>query len=60
MVKSLGHDPEPMVVNRLGEGHWMFLNMKTRAELLVSHREDGTLRATVEVPVITPPRRAVV
>ena len=59
MVKSLGHDPGPMVVNRLGEGHWMFLDMKTRTELMVSHREDGTLRATVEVPVITPPRRRV-
>lgn len=58
MVKNLGHDPEPMVVNRLGEGHWMFLDMKTRNELLVSTRKDGTLRATLEVPVITPPMRA--
>lgn len=57
MVKSLGHDPGPMVVNRLGEGHWMFLDMKTRTELMVSHREDGTLRATVEVAQVTPPRR---
>lgn len=59
MVKSLGHDPGPMVVNRLGEGHWMFLDMKTRAELLVSTRKDGTLRATVEVARVTPPRRRV-
>ena len=57
MVKSLGHDPGPMVVNRLGEGHWMFLDMKTRGELLVSTRKDGTLRATVEVARVTPPRR---
>lgn len=57
MVKSLGHDPGPMVVNRLGEGHWMFLDMKTRDELMVSHREDGTIRATVEVAQVTPPRR---
>ena len=59
MVRGLGHDPAPMVVNRLGEGHWMFLNMKTRTELLVSTRKDGTLRATVEVAQVTPPRRRV-
>lgn len=57
MVRELGHDPEPMAVNRVGEGHWMFLNMKTRDELMVSHREDGSLRATVEVARVTPPRR---
>lgn len=57
MVRSLGHEPGPMVVNRVGEGHWMFLNMKTRDELLVSTRPDGTLRATVEVPEIRPPMR---
>ena len=57
MVRQLGHDPEPMVVNRIGEGHWMFLDMKTRDELLVSTRPDGTLRATLEVPEITPPKR---
>ena len=57
MVRKLGHDPEPMVVNRVGEGHWMFLDMKSRDELLVSTRKDGTLRATVEVAGITPPRR---
>lgn len=57
MVRSLGHEPGPMVVNRVGEGHWMFLNMKTRDELLVSTRPDGTLRATVEVTEITPPVR---
>ena len=59
MVRSPGRDPEPMVVNRIGEGHWMFLDIKTRDELLVSTRPDGTLRATLEVPVITPPRRTV-
>ena len=57
MVRSLGHEPGPMVVRRVGEGHWMFLDMKSRDELLVSTRPDGTLRATLEVPGITPPRR---
>ena len=57
MVRGLGHEPGPMVVNRIGEGHWMFLNMKNRDELLVSTRPDGTLRATVEVAGITPPVR---
>lgn len=59
MVRSLGHEPEGMVVNRVGEGHWMFLDMKTRDELMVSHREDGTIRATVEAARVTPPRRCV-
>ena len=59
MVKSLGHEPEAMVVDRVGEGHWMFLDMKTQDELLVSTRKDGTLRATVEVAQVTPPRRCV-
>lgn len=58
MVQALGYDPAPMVVNRLGEGHWMFLDMKSRAELLVSRQENGKLRATLEEAVITPPRRA--
>lgn len=57
MVRSLGHEPEAMMVDRVGEGHWMFLDMKTRDELLVSTRKDGTLRATVEVAQVTPPRR---
>lgn len=57
MVRKLGYDPAPMVVNRVGEEHWMFLDMKSRAELLVSRQENGKLRATLEVPVITPPRR---
>ena len=60
MVRSLGHEPGPMVVNRVGEGHWMFLDMKSRNELLVSTRPDGTLRATLEVPGITPPMRSLV
>ena len=57
MVRKLGHDPGPMVVNRVGEGHWMFLDMKSRDELLVSTRPDGTLRATLEVPEIRSPVR---
>lgn len=57
MVRQLGHDPGPMVVNRIGEGHWMFKDLKTQSELLVSIRKDGTLRATVEVAKITPPMR---
>lgn len=57
MVRKLGYDPAPMVVNRLGEGHWMFLDMKSRAELLVSRQENGKLRATLEVPEISPPGR---
>lgn len=60
MVRKLGRDPGPMVVNRVGEGHWMFLDMKTRDELLVSTRPDGTLRSTVEVAKITPPMRSLV
>lgn len=59
MVQALGYDPAPMVVNRVGEEHWVFLDMKSRAELLVSRQENGKLRATLEVPVITPPRRMV-
>lgn len=58
MVRDLGHDPGPMVVSRVGNGHWMFLDMKTRTELIVSRLENRKLRATVEVPEITPPRRA--
>ena len=57
MVRNLGHDPDPMVVSRLGEGRWVFLDMKTRMELLVSTMKDGALRATLEVPQITPPVR---
>ena len=57
MVRNLGHDPDPMVVSRLGEGHWVFLDMKTRTELLVSRQGSGKLRATLEEPVITPPVR---
>ena len=57
MVRSLGHESGPMVVNRVGEGHWMFKDLETQDELLVSTRPDGTLRATVEVAEITPPVR---
>lgn len=50
MVLGLGHDPEPMVVNRLGEDHWQFLDMKSRLELYVSLTEQGQIRATVWMP----------
>ena len=57
MVESLGHNPGPMVVSRVGEGHWMFLDMKTRTELIVSLDEAGRPRGTVWTPEITPPVR---
>lgn len=57
MVRGLGYDPGPMMVNRVGEGHWMFKDLKLQDELMVSHREDGALRATLEVAHITPPVR---
>ena len=50
MVLGLGHDPEPMMVNRLGEDHWQFLDMKSRMELYVSLTEQGQIRATVWMP----------
>ena len=55
MVRSLGHDPEPMVVDRVGEGHWMFLNMKSRAELIVSLDDRGRPRGTYLPGQATPP-----
>ena len=58
MVRRLGQDPTPMVVNRVGDGHWVFLDMKTRAELMVSLDGRGQPRGTVWVPEITPPNRA--
>lgn len=58
MVRDLGHDPGPMVVNRVGEGHWMFLDMKTRTELIVSLDERGRPRGTTWVPEITPSKRS--
>lgn len=57
MVRRLGHDPGPMVVNRVGEGHWMFLDMKTREELIVSLDSRGRPRPTVYIPQINPPIR---
>ena len=57
MVQALGYDPAPMVVNRVGEGHWVFLDMKTRAELIVSLDNRGRPRGTVWVPEISPPGR---
>lgn len=57
MVQALGYDPAPMVVNRVGEGHWVFLDMKTRAELIVSLDNRGRPRGTVWAPEITPPGR---
>ena len=50
MVLGLGHDPEPMMVNRLGEDLWQFLDMKSRMELYVSLDEQGQIRATVWEP----------
>ena len=57
MVRSLGHDPEPMVVNRTGDGQWLFLNMKTRMELIVSLDSRGRPRGTAWEPEIRPPGR---
>ena len=57
MVTALGHDPVPMVVNRTGEGQWLFLDMKTRLELIVSLDRRGRPRGTVWEPEITPPIR---
>ena len=59
MVLGLGHDPAPMVVSRVGEGHWFFLDMKTRDELIVSLDSRGRPRGTFLPANITPPRRAV-
>lgn len=59
MVRRLGRDPEPMVVNRTGEGQWLFLDMKTRMELIVTMDEQQRLRGTVWTPRITPPVRRV-
>lgn len=60
MVTSLGHDPGPMVVSRVGEGHWMFLDMKSRDELVVSLDGAGRPRGTYLPGQVTPPgRRAV-
>lgn len=55
MVSRLGHDPTPMVVNRVGEEHWLFLDMKTRAELIVSLDCRGRPRGTMWQPEVTPP-----
>lgn len=57
MVRRLGHDPEPMVVNRTGEGQWLFLDMKSRMELIVSLDDRGRPRGTVWKPEIMPPAR---
>lgn len=55
MVRELGHDPEPMVVNRVGEGHWLFLDMKTRTELIVSLDGRGKPKGTAWQPEVAPP-----
>ena len=57
MVMTLGHDPASMGVNRVGEGHWVFLDMKTRDELIVSLDSRGRTRGTLIRADITPPRR---
>lgn len=57
MVHWLGYDPGPMVVNRTGEGQWLFLDMKSRMELIVSLDQRGRPRGTVWKPEIVPPNR---
>ena len=57
MVRSLGHDSEPMMVNRTGDGQWLFLDMKSRTELIVSLDKRGKPRGTVWEPEIKPPNR---
>lgn len=57
MVRELEQDPAHMVVNRVGQGHWMFLDLRTRAELIVSLDDRGNPRGTVHRHRITPPRR---
>ena len=58
-MQKLGHDPEPMMVNRIGEDHWQFKDLKTQAELIVSLDSRGRPRGTFLPANITPPRRAV-
>lgn len=58
MVRELGHDPEPMIVNRTGDGQWLLLDMKTRMELIVSLDGRGRPKGTAWMPEITPPVRS--
>lgn len=58
MVRELGQDPEPMMVSRVGEEHWVFLNVKSRTELIVSLDGRGRPRGTVWEPEISQPARA--
>lgn len=57
MVRSLGYDPEPMAVNRVGEEHWMFKNLKSQEELIVSGQRGG-YRGTVIQAGYAPERRS--
>lgn len=58
LIRSLGYDPEHLVVNRVGEGRLVFLNMRSRAELIVTVPERGRPTVSVYQPTVTPPRRA--
>ena len=57
MVRSLGHDPASMVVNRVGAEHWMFKDLKSQEELIVS-RQRGGYRGTVIQAGYAPERRS--
>lgn len=57
MVRSLGYDPAPMVVNRVGDEHWQFKNLKSQEELIVSGQRGG-YRGTVIPAGYAPERRS--
>ena len=57
MVRSLGHEPGPMVVNRVGDEHWQFKSLKSQEELIVS-RQRGGYRGTVIQAGYAPERRS--
>jgi hypothetical protein len=57
IVTSLGYDPEPMAVSRVGDEHWMFKDLKTQEELIV-RRESGGYRGTVIQAGYAPERRS--
>lgn len=58
LVQKLGWSPEHLVVNRVGDGHLQFLDMRSRAELMVTIPERGHPSAVEHRPEITPPRRS--
>lgn len=57
IVTSLGYDPAPMVVNRVGDELWQFKNLKSQEELIVS-RQRGGYRGTVIQAGYAPERRS--